>query len=84
MTQKTFSIRIPSDFDLTVDEIWPDGDAPENPTPEDVKKVIEKCGGILTVIRDWDLLSNKDYEVKDVTLSTEVLERLRRATEARG
>ncbi len=43
-------------FDLS--EIWPDGDAPENPTAADVAKVIEQCGGLRRVLRDWDLDQN--------------------------
>lgn len=34
--KKTFNITLKIESSLTVDEIWPDGDAPENPTKEDV------------------------------------------------
>lgn len=40
---------------LNLEQIWPDGDAPENPTAADVAKVIEQCGGLATVIREWGL-----------------------------
>lgn len=77
MTQQ-FTIRIPSDFELTVEDIWPDGDAPENPTPEDVKKVIKEAGGIVTILRDWDLLDRTDFEVLDTTPPPKLQEALRK------
>ena len=40
---------------LTVDEIWPDGDAPENPTAEDVMGEIRKCGSVSRCVIDWNL-----------------------------
>lgn len=62
---KRFDFSISCDVSLTVDEIWPDGDAPEDPTVDDVLEVIDKCGGGLRVIRDWDLMTNHDFEVSD-------------------
>jgi hypothetical protein len=50
-----FHFSIAADISLSVEEIWPDGDAPENPTIEDVLEVIAKCGGRMRVIRDWNL-----------------------------
>lgn len=50
-----FNFQIEASLYLSVDEIWPDGDAPENPTADDVAQVIEQCGGLRAVIRDWDL-----------------------------
>jgi hypothetical protein len=76
---RVFTLTTPGDFDLSIDELWPDGDAPENPTAEDVKGLIEKCGGILQIIRDWDLLSRSDYEVRETTLSPEARAKLERA-----
>lgn len=49
----TFDLGATIDFDL--EDIWCDGDAPENPTAEDVAKVIKECGGLRRVIQDWDL-----------------------------
>lgn len=44
---------------LSIDEIWPDGDAPENPTTEDVLEVIESQGlNAYTLLEEWNL---KDY-----------------------
>lgn len=53
--QPVFNVDISGYLTLTVDEIWPDGDAPENPTVEDVARVIEDCGGLRDVLRDWSL-----------------------------
>lgn len=52
---KTFRLSYTMTADLTVEQIWPDGDAPANPTAKDVERVIEKDGGWGRVIRDWDL-----------------------------
>jgi hypothetical protein len=61
-SNKKFCFSIETHVDLTVDEIWPDNDAPENPTVDDVLKVIAECGGATQVIQDWNL-------VDDLTLS---------------
>jgi hypothetical protein len=50
-----FQFELSADVTLEVEDIWPDGDAPENPTVDEVLEVIRKCGGVRTVIRDWDL-----------------------------
>lgn len=52
---------------LSVTDIWPDGDAPENPTTEDVLAKIKSCGGIQDVIRNWNIgpwLEVEGQEVK--------------------
>ena len=54
--EQTFHIEITGWHDLTVRQIWPDGDAPENPTVEDVIKVMRECARSADVlVRDWDL-----------------------------
>lgn len=59
---KTFTIRIEGQHLLTVDEIWPDGDAPENPTVSDVVARIKKsCAGAYDLVYDWNL--DVDVEV---------------------
>ena len=50
-----FSFSVSADYHFTIEQIWPDGDAPENPTAQDVAKVVEDCGGVLAVFADWDL-----------------------------
>jgi hypothetical protein len=50
--------------DLDVDEIWPDGDAPENPTVADVMAQIQKSGSTpRSVARDWNL------EIEEIEVS---------------
>ena len=56
---KGFNFSISADIWLDVSAIWPDGDAPENPTVADVLAVIAESGGAERVIRDWDL----DHEI---------------------
>lgn len=60
---KTFTLRLaPSTFTLGVDEIWPDGDAPENPTVEDVVAQMEKSQ---MTIDEWNLRPDR-VEVQSV------------------
>lgn len=53
---KTFTLSLHIDATLSVDEIWPDGDAPDNPTASDVEDVIDDCGGWSKILDDWNLL----------------------------
>lgn len=66
--KKQFSIRFETEATLTVDEIWPDGDAPENPTAEDVRAVfLESCrNDVLRGLEDWDLVDRYDDIQLDV------------------
>ena len=50
-----FGINVECYTDLSISDLWPDHDEPENPTTTDVETLIEQCGGILRVITDWDL-----------------------------
>lgn len=59
---KKFVISITVDEDLDIEQLWPDGDAPENPTAEDVLLLIEDCGG-LDIIKEWNLRA--DIQVFD-------------------
>lgn len=52
---KTFRLMIEGAVDLPVSALWPDGDAPSDPTPGDVCALVERCGGLLKVIEDWNL-----------------------------
>lgn len=61
---KTFRIEINISEDLTVKELWPDNNGPENPTREDVLALIKQCGG-LQIIHDWNLGTDFDIEVVD-------------------
>jgi hypothetical protein len=52
---KKFKISYEMETVLDVDSLWPDGDAPEDPTVEDVKRLIIKHGGIYHVLNSWNL-----------------------------
>lgn len=69
MTKK---FRITYTLDVTLDEgdIWPDGDAPENPTAEQVTTLIQKEGGFPKVISDWNLDDGSNPFNFDVTEDT--------------
>lgn len=69
----TFHFSISAEISLDVDQIWPDGDAPENPTVDDVLAVIKACGGKRRVIQDWDLDDDLDLTVSDAKTSKTVL-----------
>jgi hypothetical protein len=62
MTNFTISISI--DELLTKEELWPDGNAPENPTVDDVIRLIEKSGGVGGIIKDWNLLQFAEGSVR--------------------
>lgn len=68
-----FHIRYEIDLVLNLDEIWPDGDAPENPTIEDVYKAMGNKDGTpptntsaLDIIHDWNLDDGTQIEVRPV------------------
>jgi hypothetical protein len=51
---------------LNEDEIWPDGDAPENPSAMHVKRTIEEAGPLSKVLHDWNLDYDMDLQVGEV------------------
>jgi hypothetical protein len=63
---KKFRIMIECDVELTVAQLWPDGDAPENPTDDDVLELIEECGGVERVLGDWNLDESLTLDVREV------------------
>lgn len=62
----TFSITLESDNLLEAGDIWPDGDAPENPTTEDVIKAIKEVGSVRDLIRDWGFTIDVSVDGKPV------------------
>jgi hypothetical protein len=56
-TASRFTISFP-DVDLTLEDIWPNGDAPESPTPEDVIEVMKETeyAHPMTVTSAWRLI----------------------------
>ena len=68
--EKTFHVEITGSQTLTVREIWPDGDAPDNPTVDDVIEVMRDCARSAEQLqRDWDL--SFDIEVDGQLVFTE-------------
>lgn len=60
----TFVIEYSIYTEMTVDELWPDGDAPENPKPADVEALINDCGGWDRIINDWCLRDDATTSVE--------------------
>lgn len=87
MITRTFTISLEVSESLTVDEIWPEGDAPENPTVEDVRRALfgSKHKSVLTALEDWGLLSQLRQEEVTITDDTAWRERMEalRAKEAK-
>lgn len=52
---REFLIRFDGEVALSTADIWPDGDAPDDPSPLDVKRVMEAAGRKERVLRDWDI-----------------------------
>ena len=66
---KGFNFTIDSIQWLAVADIWPDGDAPENPTVDDVLAVIAASGGMRQVLHDWNLDDDIELTVDDGQVS---------------
>ena len=58
----TFTIRLTIEDTLTVEQIWPDGDAPDNPTCDNVYDLLDRSGSPLSVANEWNLTVH-DWEV---------------------
>lgn len=58
----TFTLDLGS-VDLSVEEIWPDDDAPDNPTAEDVVKRMR--GTASSVVDEWNLLDQIEITGSD-------------------
>lgn len=67
----TFLFHLEVEHELTLDQIWPDGDAPENPTIEDVKAVVEGYGTKQRVYEDWILTDDLTLTIYGVGGSVE-------------
>lgn len=66
MKQSVFNIVYGEEVDLTINEIWPDGDAPEDPTTEDVIKAIRESTTRHGFPDDWGLYPNVEVDGKEV------------------
>jgi hypothetical protein len=51
-----FTFELDASFELDVDQIWPDGDAPDNPTAQDVvRKIVESRYSVGEWLGEWNL-----------------------------
>lgn len=50
-----FYLRLEVDAVLRVEDIWPDGDAPADPTVDDIRAVLHAAGHPLEVADDWGM-----------------------------
>lgn len=48
---------------VRLDEVWPDGDAPESPTSADVIEVMKKSGSKPDLLYDWSLADDLEITV---------------------
>lgn len=65
--QRVFRLSLDIMVDLSVDDLWPDGDAPENPTEDDVHALISKSGGARQIVIDWNLVTYDDeFDVREL------------------
>ena len=61
----SFHFSIEADVSLDVGDIWPDGDAPENPTLEHVLEVIKKAGGAQWILENWNFIDDLGVTISD-------------------
>lgn len=68
---KKFKITYTVECELTAEDLWPDGDAPEQPATVHVRSLIRECGGIYRVLDDWNLhQTSSRWDVWQVDEST--------------
>lgn len=66
MEKKSFTISFVGSATLTVDEVWPDGNAPANPTLLDVMREIRKSTfSESDLIEKWNLSEDITVHVGD-------------------
>ena len=69
MIKQTFCISILIEECMTVDEIWPDGNAPQNPTEEDVRKAFMSCGrNVFQTAEDWGMTQGAELDVRKLRI----------------
>jgi len=50
------NVTVDSTFDIRVDDLWPDGDAPEQVTPEDVAALMHRSSLFAAaMLTDWNM-----------------------------
>jgi hypothetical protein len=65
-SQRKFVISFP-DVELSVNEVWPDDDAPEDPTPTDVIEQMRGSNGVdvLGIASSWSLIESLSVRYPD-------------------
>lgn len=51
----TIFIRFDGDMDLSTSDVWPDGDAPADVTPEAVAALIKNEGTVSNFMNEWNI-----------------------------
>lgn len=76
--KQTFSLHIDIDETFTIEEIWPDGDAPVDPTVDDVKRALFGERAVEHDLTVGDKLRDLGLEVRvgDVDLRKDNMARL--------
>lgn len=65
-TNRTFLFEWVGIHELGISEIWPDGDAPADPTADDVMEVIRKEGGVSGILQNWNMPPQLEVDGKVV------------------
>ena len=55
MTDKTFTIYYIGETTLSLNAIWPDGNAPKNPTAQDVLDRMQEEGSKIQMLDSWNM-----------------------------
>lgn len=58
-------VRFDGEVRMSIEEVWPDGDAPENPTAKDVAIKMRREGTVATLLSAWNLDDYLDIYVDD-------------------
>lgn len=61
--ESSVNVHIEADINLEVQDLWPDGDAPNPVTAADVLALMESQGSKTTVLQDWCLMDEVDVHV---------------------
>lgn len=65
MSKHEFRITFSGCLTLNSYEIWPDGDAPPNPTARDVRNKMINTGGKADLLSDWNLEDDLGITIVD-------------------
>lgn len=63
MSRDRFTISVNMDVAMHADNIWPDGDGPADPTPQDVIDAIKAAGSRTQWLDSWNIDTDLDVTV---------------------